>query len=213
MDTSTSASTDGSVSIVIVDDHPLVREGLGRVMADDPTFRVVGEADSVEAALALPVDHADVVTLDLSLPGVGGIDGIALLGERWPTAGILVLTVHREDTHAASCAQRGAAGFLSKDASPQEIRAAVTAIANGGQYYSTTALAAILGGREEVRLSARELEVLHALAAGQRITDIAAQLGVSVKTASTHKMRLQRKLGANNTAQIVVMARNRGLLS
>jgi DNA-binding NarL/FixJ family response regulator len=201
------------VSIVIVDDHPLVREGLGRVMADDPTFRVVGEADSVEAALALPVDHADVVTLDLSLPGVGGIDGIALLGERWPTAGILVLTVHREDTHAASCAQRGAAGFLSKDASPQEIRAAVTAIANGGQYYSTTALAAILGGREEVRLSARELEVLHALAAGQRITDIAAQLGVSVKTASTHKMRLQRKLGANNTAQIVVMARNRGLLS
>ena len=213
MDTASSPSADGVVSIVIVDDHPLVREGLGRVMADGQSFRVVGEADSVEQALALAVDDVDVVTLDLSLPGIGGVDGIQLLGERWPAAGILVLTVHREDTHAAACAQRGAAGFLSKDAAPHEIRAAVTAIASGGQYYSANALEAILGGREEVRLSGRELEVLHALAAGQRITDIAAQLGVSVKTASTHKMRLQRKLGANNTAQIVMMARNRGLLS
>lgn len=213
MDTFSPASPDGSVSIVIVDDHPLVREGLGRVMADDPTFRVVGEADSVEQALTLPVDHADVVTLDLSLPGMGGVDGIELLAERWPHAGILVLTVHRDDTHAAICAQRGAAGFLSKDAAPSEIRAAVSAIAAGGQYFTATALAAILGGHDELRLSAREAEVLHALAAGQRITDIAAQMGVSVKTASTHKMRLQRKLGANNTAQIVVMARNRGLLS
>lgn len=213
MDTSPVALAVGSVSIVIVDDHPLVREGLARVMADDATFRVVGEAESVERALALPVDDVDVVTLDLSLPGLGGVDGISVLGERWPTAGILVLTVHREDTHAAACAQRGAAGFLSKDATPGEIRAAVTAIATGGQYYSATALAAILGGHDEVRLSGRELEVLHALAAGQRITDIAAQLGVSVKTASTHKMRLQRKLGANNTAQILTLARNRGLLS
>jgi len=213
MDTSPVALAVGSVSIVIVDDHPLVREGLARVMADDATFRVVGEAESVERALALPVDDVDVVTLDLSLPGLGGVDGISVLGERWPTAGILVLTVHREDTHAAACAQRGAAGFLSKDATPSEIRAAVTAIATGGQYYSATALTAILGGHDEVRLSGRELEVLHALAAGQRITDIAAQLGVSVKTASTHKMRLQRKLGANNTAQILTLARNRGLLS
>lgn len=213
MDTTPSDLLPGAVRIVIVDDHPLVREGLERVVAGDPTFRLVGQADSVESALALDVDDVDVVTLDLSLPGIGGVDGIVLLGERWPRAGILVLTVHQEDTHAAACAQRGAAGFLSKHASPNEIRAAVTAIANGGQYYSATALAAIVGGHDEVRLSTRETEVLRRIAAGQRITDIAAELGVSVKTISTHKMRLQRKLGANNTAQIVMMARNHGILS
>lgn len=213
MDTTPARAEHRTVSIVIVDDHPLVREGLARVMSADPSFVVVGEADCVEQALALEVDDVDVVTLDLSLPGIGGVDGIALLGDRWPTAGVLVLTVHQEETHAAACAQRGAAGFLSKHASPTEIRAAVAAIANGGQYYSASALTAILGARDEVRLSAREMEVLRGIAAGQRITDIAAQLGVSVKTVSTHKMRLQRKLGANNTAQIMVMARNRGLLS
>ncbi len=213
MDTSPSNPEHRSVSIVIVDDHPLVREGLARVMAEDPEFVVVGEAESVEQALTLEVEHVDVVTLDLSLPGMGGVDGIALLGDRWPTAGVLVLTVHQEETHAAACAQRGAAGFLSKNALPSEIRAAVAAIASGGQFYSATALSAILGARHEVRLSAREMEVLRGIATGQRITDIAAQLGVSVKTISTHKMRLQRKLGANNTAQIMVMARNRGLLS
>lgn len=212
MNTTPPDRSPSAVRIVIVDDHPLVREGLERVVAGDPSFQLVGEADSVESALALEVDDVDVVTLDLSLPGVGGVDGIVPLGERWPSAGILVLTVHQEDTHAAACAQRGAAGFLSKHASPNEIRAAVTAIANGGQYYSSTALAAILGGRDDVRLSGRETEVLRRIAAGQRITDIAADLGVSVKTISTHKMRLQRKLGANNTAQIVVMARNRGIL-
>lgn len=213
MDTTPARAEHRTVSIVIVDDHPLVREGLARVMSADPSFVVVGEADCVEQALALEVDDVDVVTLDLSLPGIGGVDGIALLGDRWPMAGVLVLTVHQEETHAAACAQRGAAGFLSKHASPTEIRAAVAAIANGGQYYSASALTAILGARDEVRLSAREMEVLRGIAAGQRITDIAAQLGVSVKTVSTHKMRLQRKLGANNTAQIMVMARNRGLLS
>ena len=213
MDTTPARADHRTVSIVIVDDHPLVREGLARVMSADPSFVVVGEADCVEQALALEVDDVDVVTLDLSLPGIGGVDGIALLGDRWPTAGVLVLTVHQEETHAAACAQRGAAGFLSKHASPTEIRAAVAAIANGGQYYSASALTAILGARDEVRLSAREMEVLRGIAAGQRITDIAARLGVSVKTVSTHKMRLQRKLGANNTAQIMVMARNRGLLS
>jgi DNA-binding NarL/FixJ family response regulator len=212
MDTPSPDPTPNVVRIVIVDDHPLVREGLERVVTGDPSFLLVGEAESVESALQLEVDDVDVVTLDLSLPGIGGVDGIGMLGARWPNARILVLTVHHEDTHAAACAQRGAAGFLSKHASPNEIRAAVMAIANGGQYYSSSALAAILGGRDEVRLSAREAEVLRRLAAGQRITDIANELGVSVKTISTHKMRLQRKLGANNTAQIVVMARNRGLL-
>ncbi len=209
---SASASTT-LVSVVIVDDHPLVREGLERVMAADDRFHVTGMAESIEGAIALDSAAVDVVTLDLSLPGVGGLEGIERIRTKWPEARILVLTVHPEDTHAAACAQHGAAGFLSKNASPTEIRAAVAGLAAGGQYFSAAALEAIVSNRSEVRLSPRESEVLRRLAAGQRITDIAETMGVSIKTASTHKMRLQRKLGASNTAQIIVMARNRGLLS
>jgi DNA-binding NarL/FixJ family response regulator len=202
-----------TVSIVIIDDHPLVREGLARVIAEREDFDLAGEADSIEQALELDLGHVDVCTLDLSLPGIGGLEGMSALREKWPNARLLVLTVHPETTHAAACAQRGAAGFLSKSASPDEIRAAIADVAIGGQYFSETGLAAIMQQRDEIQLTTRELEVLRLLARGQRITDIAHQLQVSVKTVSTHKMRLQRKIGASNTAQIAVIARARGLLT
>ncbi len=201
------------VSLLIIDDHPLVREGLERVMAAAPTLHVAGEAESIEDALAMDLAHVDVVTLDLSLPGIGGLEGMGLLRAKWPMARILVLTVHPEATHAAACAQHGADGFVSKSASPADIRQAISDVADGGRHFSAAALAAIDAGSPYVVLSPREAEVLRRLAAGQRITDVATAMGVSVKTASTHKMRLQRKLGANNTAQIVVMARNMGLIS
>jgi DNA-binding NarL/FixJ family response regulator len=201
-----------TISIVIIDDHPLVREGLARVIGQRDDFSVVGEVDSIEAALQLDLERVDVCTLDLSLPGVGGLEGMYALREQWPGVRLLVLTVHPEDTHAAACAQRGAAGFLPKSASPNEIRTAIASVADGGQYFSETALAAIVQRREQVPLTTRELEVLRLLAHGHRITDIAHQLGVSVKTVSTHKMRLQHKLGASSTAQIVVIARQRGVL-
>jgi DNA-binding NarL/FixJ family response regulator len=206
-------STVRTVSIVIVDDHPLVREGLARVIGHRDDFEVIGEADSIESALELDVSRVDVCTLDLSLPGIGGLEGMNALRERWPGVRFLVLTVHPEDSHAAACAQRGASGFLPKSASPDEIRTAIAGVADGGQYFSETALAAIVMQRDVTPLTTRELEVLRLLARGQRITDIARQLEVSVKTVSTHKMRLQRKLGASNTAQIAVMARQRGVLS
>lgn len=209
----TAPAPTSDVSVVIVDDHPLVREGLERVISGEPRFHVVGQAESIESATALRIADVDVVTLDLSLPGVNGLDGIESIRRKWPMAKILVLTVHEEATHAAACAQHGAAGFLSKHASPTEIRTAVAGLAAGGQYFSEVALAAIVNSRGGLRLSPREAEVLQRIAAGQRITDIAEEMGVSIKTASTHKMRLQRKLGAANTAQIVVMARNHGLLS
>lgn len=211
LSTEPSSLADGSVSIVIVDDHPLVREGLSRVIAAQPSFRLVAEADSIEQALGLTVEDVDVCTLDLSLPGTSGIDGISMLQQKWPSARILVLTVHGEESHAAVCAKRGAAGFLSKSAPPSEIRHAISALALGGSHFSAPALAAMTEG-DGTHLTSREREVLGMLARGQRVTDIARTIGVSVKTISTHKMRLQRKLGAGNTAQIVGLARVQGLL-
>lgn len=210
------SSSDLAVSVLIVDDHPLVREGLERVMSDAPGVRVVAAVESIEAALEAPTvtgTPIDVITLDLSLPGVAGVEAIDVLRAQWPDARVLVLTVHPEATHAAACAQHGAAGFLSKNAAPAEIRAAVATLAAGGQHFSSTALDTAARHHDGVRVSPREMEVLRAVAAGQRITDIAAMLGVSVKTASTHKMRVQRKLGASNTAQMVVIARNHGLIA
>ncbi len=209
-----SAADDASrVSMLIIDDHPLVREGLGRVLAAADELRVVAEAESIETALDLALDHVDVVTLDLALPGIGGLEGMGMIRSRWPAAKVLILTVHPEATHAPACAQHGADGFVSKSATPSEIRNAILTVADGGRHFSESVLAASAERPTRVMLSPREAEVLRRLAAGQRITDVASAMGVSVKTASTHKMRLQRKLGANNTAQIVVMARNIGLIS
>lgn len=205
---------DGTVHVLVVDDHPLVREGLERVLSSQPSQRVVASVDSIEAALALDLDRVDVCTLDLSMPGgVGGLEGIAELQARWPGVRVLVVSMHPESTHAPACLHRGAAGFVSKSASPDVIRRAVASVAAGGQYFSPTSLAAIAtGAAGAASLSPRELEVLRMLADGERITDIATALHLSIKTASAHKMRLQRKLGAANTAQIVVIARAQGVL-
>jgi len=162
----------------------------------------------MEDALALQLEDVDVFTLDLSLPGTSGLDGIPLLRAKWPAAKILVLTVHGADTHAPLCAERGADGFLSKSAPPNEIRAVVAELAAGGRHFPAGALAVEVG-----RYTSRELEVLRMLDLGQRVTDIARAFRVSVKTISTHKMSLQKKLGAANTAQILERARAQGLLA
>jgi DNA-binding NarL/FixJ family response regulator len=197
-----------SSTLVIIDDHPLVREGLRRVIDGKRGQRLVAEAASVDEALALDLTEVDVCTLDLSLPGISGIDGIAMLKAKWPGVKVLVLTVHGEDTHAPVCAERGAAGFLSKSAPPAEIRSIVALVAAGGRHFPPGADAMGSG-----RYTTRELEVLRMLAHGQRVTDIARAFGVSVKTVSTHKMSLQKKLGAANTAQILERARAQGLLA
>lgn len=208
------SAPDGTVHVLVVDDHPLVREGLERIVDGHGACTVVGSADSVEAALALDVDRVDVCTLDLSLPGMGGLEGIGALTAKWPQAHVLVVSMHPESTHAVACLQRGAAGFVPKSAPPDVIRNAVAVVAAGGQYFSAASIASFAAGSDgHQALSPRELEVLRLLADGSRITDIATRLGLSIKTASAHKMRLQRKLGASNTAQIVVAARARGVLT
>ena len=195
------------IGVVIIDDHPLVREGLRRVIDGRRSVRLVAEAASVDDALALSLDDVDVFTLDLSLPGTSGLDGIGLLRAKWPTAKILVLTVHGADTHAPLCAERGADGFLSKSAPPNEIRAVVAELAAGGRHFPASTLSA-----EPGRYTARELEVLRMLNLGQRVTDIAKAFGVSVKTISTHKTHVLHKLHAESLADLIKYAVAHNLL-
>ena len=201
------------VRVLVIDDHPLVREGLERIVAARAECSVVGSADSIESAIRLDLPRVDVCTLDLSLPGMGGLEGISALQQRWPSVRVLVISMHPEGTHAQACVHRGASGFISKSAAPDDIRSAVLAVAAGVQYFSSESLATTAGGPHVApALSTRELQVLRLLEDGSRLTDIARMLGVSIKTASAHKMRLQHKLGASNTAQIVVIARAKGVL-
>lgn len=204
------ASPTSTISVVIVDDHPLVREGLGRIAASHDDLAVVGECESVEHALGLGVTDVDVVLLDLNLPGTGGLEGIPLLHAKWPDARVLIITVHSETTHGSAAAARGAAGFVSKSASPAEIAAAIRAVAAGESHFASG------GGSDRsptsISLTPRECEVLQMLADGVRVSDIAERLQLSVKTASAHKMRLQRKIGATNTAQLALIARALGLV-
>jgi DNA-binding NarL/FixJ family response regulator len=206
------AAPERPTTVVIIDDHPLVREGLRRVLDDRSGSRLVAEADSVEQALALDLADVEVCTLDLSMPGTSGLDGISALRAKWPSVKILVLTVHGADTHAAACAERGADGFLSKSAPPSEIRAVLSRLAAGERHFPATADGD--GSSPPMsRFSQRELEVVRMLDRGQRVTEIAEAFGVSVKTISSQKMSLQRKLGAANTAQILERARAQGLLA
>jgi DNA-binding NarL/FixJ family response regulator len=207
MSSTSTLAPERPIAVVIIDDHPLVREGLRRVIEGKRATRLVGEAASVDEALALHSDEVDVCTLDLSLPGTSGLDGIAPLKAKWPGVKVLVLTVHGEDTHAPVCAERGADAFLSKSAPPSEIRRVIALIAAGGRHFPP-----LTNEPGSGRYSVRELEVLRMLDRGQRVTDMARALGVSVKTISTHKMSLQNKLGAATTAQILERARAQGLL-
>jgi DNA-binding NarL/FixJ family response regulator len=208
MSSTSTLAPERPISVVIIDDHPLVREGLRRVIEGKRATRLVGEAASVDEALALPSDEVDVCTLDLSLPGTSGLDGIAPLKAKWPGVKVLVLTVHGEDTHAPVCAERGADAFLSKSAPPSEIRRVIALVAAGGRHFPP-----LINEPSSGRYSVRELEVLRMLDRGLRVTDMARALGVSVKTISTHKMSLQNKLGAATTAQILERARAQGLLA
>jgi DNA-binding NarL/FixJ family response regulator len=208
MSSSSTLAPERPIAVVIIDDHPLVREGLRRVIEGKRSTRLVAEASSIDEALALHSDDVDVCTLDLSLPGTSGLDGIAPLKAKWPGVKIVVLTVHGEDTHAPVCAERGADAFLSKSATPSEIRRVISLVAAGGRHFPALADEPSVG-----RYSVRELEVLRMLDRGLRVTDMARALGVSVKTISTHKMSLQNKLGAANTAQILERARAQGLLA
>ena len=204
------------IRVLIADDHTIVRDGLRGILASAGDIEVAAEAASGDEVLALVRAQAfDVVLLDLSMPGVSGMELIRQLRLDKPALRILVLSMHAERQYAARALNAGAAGYLSKGSAAAELLGAVRKIAAGGEHITEAAAAALRIARDEPAqraLSDREFEVLRMLAEGLGPTEIGERLRLSVKTVSTHKMHILEKLGLSSTADLVRYAIERKLV-
>ena len=195
------------IRVLLVDDHSIVRDGLKRILAATTDLQVAGEAASGEAALALvKANDYDVAMIDMSMPGLSGIDLIKRLKLEKPKLRILVLSMHGEQQYAARALKAGAAGYLNKDSAAELMLGALRKIAAGGVHIGEAAAASLLQAREGLpheALSDREFEVLRLLVEGLGPTEIGERLHLSVKTVSTHKTRILEKLNVKSTAELV----------
>jgi DNA-binding NarL/FixJ family response regulator len=208
------------IRIILADDHAMVRQGIRRVLEDDSGFTVVGEASSVAELLAeLLRVHADVLVLDIAMPGPGIVETLHRIKELQPRARCLVLTAYPESDYAVRVLRAGAAGYMTKDRSLEQLAEAVRRVHRGGIYVSPslgeTLAARLLGSAREPThgsLSDREFEVLRGLADGMAVKQIAARMTVSPKTVTTYRTRILQKLGLRGNADLVRYAIEHRLL-
>jgi len=207
------------IRVLIADDHHLVRDGLKQILGAADGIEVAGEASSGDEALALVRENDyDLSLLDMSMPGLSGIDLIKRLKLEKPKLRILVLSMHAEQQYAARALKAGASGYLTKDSASEQLIRAIRKIAAGGMLISETTAASLIaestGGEAlpHTLLSDREFEVFKLLAEGRSPGEIAAQLHLSVKTVSTHKTRVLQKMNLGGTAELVRYALEHRLL-
>jgi DNA-binding NarL/FixJ family response regulator len=208
-----------ALRILIVDDHAIVREGLVRILEGTGRGWQVAEATSGFQALEwLRRNEAGLAIVDLSMPGMSGLDLIARLRKEFAQLRVLVLSMHAEEQYALRAFQAGAHGYVTKDRAPAELVDAVAKVAGGGAYVTASLAEQVvqaLNGAQAVpkhaHLSNRELEVLRRIVAGQRLSDIADDLHLSIKTISTHKRRIQDKLQLPSMAALIRYGMEHGL--
>lgn len=204
------------IRVLIADDHEIVRDGLKRILAATPDLQTAAEAASGDEALALvKAGDYDLVMVDMSMPGLSGIDLIKRLRLERPKLRILVLSMHGEQQYAARALKAGAAGYLNKDSAAEMLVGALRKIAAGGVHIPEATAATLLrssGKPPHEALSDREFEVLRLLAAGLGPTEIGDKLHLSVKTVSTHKAHILEKLHAGSIAELVRYALDHKLI-
>ncbi|HUO82016.1 MAG TPA: response regulator transcription factor [Gammaproteobacteria bacterium] len=204
---------------MLVDDHAVVRMGFRLLLDGAPHIMVVAEADSGEEALRLcPEAKPDVVVMDLSMPGIGGLEAIGRLVAKQPSAKILVLSAHADAIHARRVLKAGAAGYLSKRSAGEELLDAIGQVA-GGKTFIEAAIAQQLavqqmrGEKSPVdTLSEKEFKVFLALAQGHSVIEIAEIMSLSPRTIGTHLYNIKQKLDASNQAELTLMALRNGLI-
>jgi two-component system, NarL family, response regulator YdfI len=216
------------IRVVVADDHPVVREGL-RMMLEEMAegFEVVGEARDGETAVRVAGEsQPDVVLMDLRMPGMGGLEAIQQIRQRWPQTAVLILTTYDEDDLMIRGLQAGAAGYLLKDCSSETVLKAIRTVARGELLAQPEVMARILshaaahvdalatppGPTSVSVLTEREREILAAVAQGKRGKEIAAQLHIADRTVRAHLTNVYYKLGVDSRASAVAAALERGLL-
>jgi DNA-binding NarL/FixJ family response regulator len=204
------------IRLLIVDDHPVVRDGLVAVLGDTQEFQVAGTAGSAEDALSsVNAVHPDVVLLDLELPGMSGIEAIPRLIAAAAHPRVIVLTAYDTEERVLGALKAGASGYLLKGATAAEIAQAIRAVAGGGSYLTPRVAARVVAQVNAPRrrgLSEREREVLRWVAQGQSNKQIARHLSITERTVKFHMTSIFNKLGAENRAQAIAIAAERGIL-
>jgi DNA-binding NarL/FixJ family response regulator len=205
---------DAVITVLLVDDHGLVRRGFRRMLEDEPDIQVVGEAsdgnDAVEAAARL---HPAVVVMDFALPSMNGAVATRCILKTRPETAVLILSMHSEPSYVRTCLDAGARGYLLKNAMDLELVDAVRRVAAGGRVLDQRL--GSLAEREEdaPSLTTRELEVLQLIVLGRSNKEIARVLGLSANTVAVHRANIMQALDIHNTAELVVYAIRKGLVS
>jgi len=206
--------------ILIADDHPIVRQGLGQLIAKTADMVVADEASNGSEVLdKVGASHCDVVLLDISMPGLHGLDIIRQLRKESPKLPILILSMHSEEQYAVRAFRAGASGYLTKQSAPDELLAAIRKVSIGGKYVSPS-LAEKLASDLEIgtgklpheTLSNREYEVMLMIAAGKTVAEIAEVLSLSVQTISTYRSRILQKMQMKNNVELANYAARNQLL-
>ncbi|MBL8678728.1 MAG: response regulator transcription factor [Myxococcales bacterium] len=200
-------------AIFLADDHPLLRKGLCELINAQPDMTVVGEAARGDEVLARDLGHVSVLLLDLSLPGVSGLDVLRALHKHNPKLHVVVLTMYSEEQYAAQVLAEGAAAFVSKSAPPDDLLAILRHVLRHGRYLpESLALADVPDKPLHTRLSAREHQVFTLLYQGKTVSDIAVELAVAPSTVSNHLAKIKEKLHARTIGEIVAYAHRAGLV-
>ncbi len=205
------------IRILLADDHSIVRSGLKQLLATETDLEVAGEASQGSEVLArLRQGGIDLLLMDMSMPGLSGLDLIRRAHTESPDTPIVVLSMHNESQLVSRALRAGAGGYVTKDSDPAILLAAIRKVARGGRFIDPALVdAMVFGATEEAppheALSDREFEVLQLLSQGLALATVGERLHVSAKTVSTHKTRLMQKLGIDNNADLVRYALRHGL--
>ena len=212
------------IKVVVADDHAIVREGVRMILAKERDIEVVGEAaDGAQALQLVETAKPDVVVMDISMPGMGGIEATQKVKERYPKVNVLALTMHEDETYVFQLLRAGASGYVLKRAAAQDLVQAVRAAAKGEAFlYPSVArkvvedyLRRVEAGEEKERydgLTQREKEVLTLIAQGLPNQEIADKLYISIKTVQTHRAHILEKLGLHDRTELVRYAIRKGLI-
>ena len=207
-----------TITIVLADDHSVVRSGLRMLLEAEPDMEVVAEAGDVEAAQRYVLGHKPtVLVLDLNMPGGSSLEAIPKMAERTPETAVVVLTMQQDPAFAREALRAGARGYVVKHAAGEELVQAIRAAAGGGTWLNPELGARMAAAPEGptgplAELSEREVDVLRLIALGHTNNEIAEQLFLSVRTVETHRARIQQKLGSSTRAELVRYALDHDLI-
>ena len=208
------------ISVLLTDDHALVRSGIRRLLEDSGRVEIIGEADSGEEGVKLALElKPDVILMDVSMPGIGGVEACRRILQRNPGQKIIVLTIHNEQTFPKRMLEIGARGYLTKECGVDEMLGAIDQVYRGGAYIAPSiaqqlALSLLPGNELNPidRLSRREFQVMLMISHGLTNAEISEKLCLSPKTVSTYRLRLLEKLGAQNEVDLIKIAVEQGVV-